>query len=194
MDDWERDFHKSVEVVSASRPCADAAQTGVYVICASLEGPSKIGITTDLPFRVGTLQVGNWHKLRPAYFAYFCNTSEGRQLSDMLLISKSGADVEAAVHAKLSDRRMSGEWFDVSAYEAASMIEATAKEIGRSRLTMRSVAAFTGMIESSHAFPERGAKAMVPSMAKNFKALKAGVSALKAKEAEKNVAQTPPDV
>lgn len=84
------------------------SKRGVYVVgCAG--HPVKIGVATDMPSRLSAIQTGFPYKLRA-----YCHVEvpEGRAL-----------EIERACHARLSDYRLNGEWFDIDPYEAIDVVK-----------------------------------------------------------------------
>jgi len=78
----------------------------LYIIHAS-DNIYKIGITTDVRRRLAELQTGNPYQLT-VYLGYeFSNA----------------AHIEKVLHDKLGDRRMSGEWFKMSAHELEEVVQ-----------------------------------------------------------------------
>lgn len=81
----------------------------VYVIAArrpeGLVAPVKVGVTRSLGARLSTLQTGCWERLEVAYSFALCS----RELAYF---------IEGALHARLADYRLQGEWFSVSPLEA----------------------------------------------------------------------------
>lgn len=69
----------------------------------------KIGITGDLYFRFAALQSAQWRTLEVAKAIPVNGAREARKL-------------EAFIHAKLSSRRIRGEWFRVGLDEALTTI------------------------------------------------------------------------
>jgi hypothetical protein len=98
----------------------------IYVIAADTEGPSKVGITTDIMTRIRTLQTGCWLPLR----AYDFRVALPKVMSGMNFnlqdYAAQGAQMaERDVHSVLVEcgLRMVGEWFDVTPEEALAVID-----------------------------------------------------------------------
>jgi hypothetical protein len=83
--------------------------TYVYVIGESEEGPVKIGRSNSPLYRMSMLQGGNGRKLSLYYF------EEAKDRSRAHLH-------EQHVHFIFEDKRMVGEWFDISVAEAIQAI------------------------------------------------------------------------
>ena len=79
----------------------------MYTISEGPLGPTKIGITVSDHSRMKSLQTGNPRPLTPG----------------MALPCKHARNIERRVHELLAPYRLSGEWFDVSARQAAEAIE-----------------------------------------------------------------------
>ena len=84
-----------------------AGERWVYVIGPE-GGPFKIGVATSVDARRYSLQTGNPHRL------YVIATWE----------HEAPRMVEAQAHRALADRRLQGEWFNVSAEEAVAAVAA----------------------------------------------------------------------
>ena len=84
----------------------------VYVIQGDPGTPVKIGMGRDPLKRLATLQTGSWQTLR------------------LLHILPGGRQLEATLHRRLRDARVSGEWFHGStADEVVRYIEETAEKM-----------------------------------------------------------------
>lgn len=93
--------------VLSADPVSDSGQhQSVYVIGAAGH-PTKIGIALDPVQRLRDIQVGCPHRLR-LYFAE--PIPSGARL------------IEKACHARLSDHRVSGEWFSIDADTAIETV------------------------------------------------------------------------
>ena len=111
---------KGNRIVQATHLCA------IYVIAADANGPSKVGITTDILSRVRSLQTGCWMPLYVYDFRLALpKNMAGMKFNLAQLAGKGAAMAEADVHAALADcdLRMVGEWFDVSPEEAIAVID-----------------------------------------------------------------------
>ena len=95
--------------------------TYVYVIheVGSPSGPCKIGVAADTKVRRKVLQGGNPRELTVGF-----SIDVGPRFQ--------AEWVEEVVHQKLADRRIHGEWFDVSERRAAECIQAVV-ELGQSQ-------------------------------------------------------------
>lgn len=88
------------------RPCVwwlsrDPATTGtprsfVYLVRAGMDGPFKIGRSTNVPDRVATLQTANHTSLR------------------LVAQLPGGVEVERLLHRRFAPNRLHGEWFEPS--------------------------------------------------------------------------------
>jgi DNA-binding XRE family transcriptional regulator len=85
----------------------------VYV-AGSDEGPKKIGIADDVAKRLCSLQGASPYPLKVIYAQKFSAWAAGM--------------VERKAHQALADRRMRGEWFDVSGDEAIGAVQRAASE------------------------------------------------------------------
>ena len=83
----------------------------VYVIAAEYSGPCKIGVARDVESRRRSLQTGSPYVLE-AHYAHECaNYDEARAL-------------ERACHARLSDSRLEGEWYEIPVSKAIDALQA----------------------------------------------------------------------
>lgn len=91
----------------------------VYVISPDNHWPCKIGISTNARTRVVALQVACWRPLKVDYSLFCPSIAEARRL-------------EKAMHSELTDdgKLLSGEWFDIRAEEARSLLAFKADVIG----------------------------------------------------------------
>lgn len=92
----------------------ELSDQGVYVIGSAGE-PIKIGIAKNADQRCRYFQTGHPHRLR--VYAHI-PVQPGR-----------ARDVEVACHKRLSDYRLSGEWFDYDPYDAIDLIRAVVAEL-----------------------------------------------------------------
>ena len=76
----------------------------VYFIQSHQGGPIKIGLARDVRLRLAALQTAHPYRLR------------------VIGTIRGGRNVERRVHDSLSQRRMSGEWFDITEAEAEAII------------------------------------------------------------------------
>lgn len=98
----------------------------VYVIAPDVDGPSKIGFTTDIITRLTDIQTGSWiplkvHDVR-LILPKFYQTEEFHIMKQ----AQAGARMaERDAHAALWDcgLRLVGEWFDVTPSEAMQVVE-----------------------------------------------------------------------
>jgi hypothetical protein len=79
----------------------------VYVIGAPNQ-PVKIGLAVDVAKRLSQLQTGFPHRLK-IYEAHEVSSDRARS-------------IERSCHMELRDRRLNGEWFDVTPTEAAQVL------------------------------------------------------------------------
>lgn len=81
----------------------------VYIIPEGNDGPTKVGITKNLPEagRLQELQTGNSRRL---------SVYAKRRVSNMRFVEKE-------VHRRLSRKRLQGEWFSVSPAEATATLD-----------------------------------------------------------------------
>lgn len=84
----------------------------VYVIGSSIDGPVKIGLTAmRIQHRINNLQPGNPQKLQ-SFGVRYC-------VVPWL--------AEQRAHEMLKDKRLAGEWFNVSAKEALATVDKAIK-------------------------------------------------------------------
>ncbi len=89
----------------------------LYVITAELWGPLKIGYSVDVAARLSTLQTSHWERLM-VVTAFRCRHTD------------AASAIERAVHARLKDSRLNGEWFRATIGEACAAIELCADRLG----------------------------------------------------------------
>lgn len=89
---------------------ADADERFVYLIGSGDERPIKIGIANNVEKRLAGLQTGHAEHLRVA--------------ATYLFEARRASEIEVLAHAQFKDRRLAGEWFAVTARDAARWIEA----------------------------------------------------------------------
>lgn len=85
----------------------------VYLIGPEDASPLKIGIAEDVTKRLCSLQIGNWQQLKVHH--------------TVSVVATSAASVERHMHRELKDRRLRGEWFDVTLDEAKAKLESVAE-------------------------------------------------------------------
>ena len=92
------------------------SQIYVYVMSAKKSGaaPNKIGYTRNIGKRVRSMQTYHCTKVKVHYKMQCSNISRCKRL-------------EAAIHHHLSDKRIRGEWFNLSATECESKIREIAE-------------------------------------------------------------------
>lgn len=83
---------------------------------ADAEPPTKIGIAFDMPHRMASMQVGNWHALS----CHFLLWAPGKEATRR---------IESEIHKLLKDRLVSGEWFNIPVLEAKEIISKMARQI-----------------------------------------------------------------
>lgn len=88
----------------------------LYVVTG--DGKTKIGISTDISTRIVSLQTGVPFLLSLAF------TLEDRSIRRLLAI-------EQETHRRLAARRLSGEWFNISAFDAFDMVKKVDAETPR---------------------------------------------------------------
>lgn len=116
---------------------------GVYFVAPTDEGPTKIGITTNLQARVGQLQIGAWLPLRIYGFRLtMFRAGAGRYRSIRDEFNAAACTVEAAAHATLRDLGfgLCGEWFDVTPAEAIMVAKKCADVRGAAVIGVRDLA------------------------------------------------------
>lgn len=86
----------------------------LYVVTAG--GRTKIGISTDIHGRIGWLQSGNPDRIQVVLRL-------GGSIGD-------ARAVEREAHRRLTDRRIAGEWFDVTGPEAVQVVFAVVTALG----------------------------------------------------------------
>lgn len=110
----------------------DTAQ-GLYVITTEEGFPCKIGITNDLSYRVGQLQIGNWHRLRAVWFTFVLGPHWGNRKPNLwAAFNNAAAAFEVKVHQQLKelDLHISGEWFGIGQEDCVEVIKKVAKNTG----------------------------------------------------------------
>lgn len=115
----------------------------IYVVAPDEDGPSKIGCTTDMSFRLAQLQIGCWIPLKCFDLRYAVKLGEGHEIVDYSL--KRGAyGLEKVVHEKLEefDVRLQGEWFNLSVADAQKAIAICARDAGYRCVGLGDLAAF----------------------------------------------------
>jgi len=80
----------------------------VYVIAAHENGPAKIGVSIDMRDRLMNLQNGSHQKLK-VYSVWQGRTANAYR-------------AEKAAHAEFHNRRLAGEWFDISVADAEAFL------------------------------------------------------------------------
>ncbi|KAA1057171.1 GIY-YIG nuclease family protein [Azospirillum argentinense] len=95
-------------------------KTSVYVIAGDT-GPVKIGVSINPKNRLSSVQNGHPHKLA---------------LRHVVPVAEAYR-IEGAVHAALADKRLNGEWFDVTADEARSAIDHAIETLKPNRVERR---------------------------------------------------------
>lgn len=107
----------------------------IYAITCDLDGPTKIGIASNLKKRLEILQNGSWQRLRVGYSgAFYKPTARGAALGLGECFASSGPAakaLEAAAHQKLKSLglHIRGEWFDIDAKDAGLLIEKMADHL-----------------------------------------------------------------
>jgi len=99
---------------------------GIYIVTTQDDWPCKIGISGNLVERMASLQSGNWHSLRPIYFAFPHKSGlGGSKMQGYNAIRRAATSLEALLHSKLSELvdRLNGEWFDISADDALAAVQ-----------------------------------------------------------------------
>lgn len=115
----------------------------IYVVAPDEGGPSKIGCTTDMSFRLEQLQSGCWLPLKCFDMKYAVKIGDNDEVIDYSL--KRGAyGLENVVHQKLEelDVRLSGEWFDLCVQDASKAIKICARDAGYRCVSLADIAAF----------------------------------------------------
>jgi len=97
------------EVVKDLYPAVTGKRNFVYIIGNSDNSYIKIGVSSDVENRIKQLQTGSWSELGLLYKSMACSNS---------------FDIETRIHNKLKDKRIHGEWYDLSEKEAITLIEA----------------------------------------------------------------------
>lgn len=88
---------------------------GLYVVAPKGGKPSKIGIAEDVVTRLCALRAAHWEPLDMYHLAWLQSRLDAGTL-------------ERLTHVHLQDKRVSGEWFDVTPDVARAAIEKTAAE------------------------------------------------------------------
>ena len=96
------------EIVRDILPTIPATRNFVYILSNSENGFLKVGVSNNVEKRIKQLQTGSWATLSMEYKSMVCSNS---------------FNIETAVHQKLVDQRVRGEWFDVDLETAMSLIE-----------------------------------------------------------------------
>lgn len=94
--------------------------TGHVYVMRSASGPIKIGRSAIPHERLKTIQSSN------AAAIELCHISEERA---------DAASIENVAHRLLETKRLAGEWFDVSVYEAVAAIEAAIRQVESSTIS-----------------------------------------------------------
>ena len=89
-------------------PCTTTKRNFVYILSNSDNGYLKIGVSSNVDKRISQLQTGSWAELSVEYKSMVCSNS---------------FDIESNIHEKLKDKRVRGEWYDVSMSDAISLVE-----------------------------------------------------------------------
>ena len=120
--------------------------TALYLIAASEDGPTKIGISRDPDHRLKELQSGH---ARPLHVFH----------ATWLVERKYAKKAEAWLHKELADKRQSGEWFSVAISAARELVtQCVVCQIGVKYLYIKTFAATDGEILGDNA-PRHGALA-----------------------------------
>jgi len=103
----------------------------VYCIGPTEDGPTKVGITTNISQRIISLQTGCWEPLR--IFSVRVAVPTGgrwRRNSRAQSFLDGARAARAACHEKLREFELGlvGEWFDVTAADAVATLEKCAKD------------------------------------------------------------------
>jgi len=83
----------------------------IYGIQIEGERPIKIGITTNLKKRIEMMQTSNFR----------------RYIVSLAVLVKDAAEVEKNIHKQFENKRLAGEWFDITIEELKSSIMAEAQ-------------------------------------------------------------------
>lgn len=112
----------------------------VYVMAPCAEGPCKIGVSSNVEFRLAALQIGCWLPLA----VYGVRIAFRRDMSFGTLARSAEAGafrIEGVCHKNLKecDVHLHGEWFDISARDALKAIEVSARKISAAALSIEDV-------------------------------------------------------
>lgn len=114
----------------------------IYVIAPDMNGPSKIGVTSNVQKRLNLLQNGCWLPLK--VYGIRAAFRRDADASSLLKSMASGARrVERLTHAALTecDVRLCGEWFDIDVPDALKAIEVAARTNDCAAVSLEDVAA-----------------------------------------------------
>lgn len=98
----------------------------IYAIAPDRDGPSKIGVTTDIMSRVRSLQTGCWLPLKVYDFRLSLPKNMGSMKFNLQHLAHQGATMaEKDAHSALRscELGLTGEWFDVTPEEAMQVID-----------------------------------------------------------------------
>lgn len=104
---------------------------GIYVITTDDGFPCKVGVSNDLKMRLGTLQTGNWNRLRASWFTFVVNQRwAGSSLNVWAAASNAADAFELQIHEKMRelDLHLSGEWFAVDEEDCVEVIKRVAAD------------------------------------------------------------------
>ncbi|MCX7319240.1 MAG: GIY-YIG nuclease family protein [Hyphomicrobiales bacterium] len=92
---------------------------GVYCICPDNKWPTKVGVSQNVPKRLGQIQVGVWRQVDVYGYFYCANAQEAFA-------------IEAKTHELMRDAalQMQGEWFDIRPEKAIEFIQFAAEILG----------------------------------------------------------------
>lgn len=149
----------------------------LYVLAVGPDGPSKIGITTDIMQRIRTLQTGCWLQISAYDFRIALPKNMSGMWFNLEKFAQEGARLaEVEAHRVLTEfeLRMVGEWFDVSPKDALAVVDKVAISADFRAISLEQVA---GAVSSIKLDPEvhKAKNRLVSSMAK-IKAMAAAAS------------------
>lgn len=115
----------------------------VYLIAASVEGPTKIGVTRNLQTRLATLQIGSWSPLTIHSWRAAIPTGPGAKYQSMSAAMKAGARLlESEAHSTIREFGLGlcGEWFDIGITDAKAVLDKVGEKRGVRAVTLEQIA------------------------------------------------------
>ena len=132
-----------VKDIKSSRLVLDDHFMVIYAVASDIDGPTKIGVTSNLQERLIGLQCGSWMPLSVYGFRLAMMESTSGQYPTFARAALAGARcIEAEVHRVLKemDLHIMGEWFDISAPDAIRVMDKCGKKRGVRTVSLEQVA------------------------------------------------------